>query len=86
MSATYRRATLLHADHPMITTVADRHQLLRSLRRALTMQAIPVVEALRGWSGFARRGTWGMLTSSGAAHFTSLVGEGRDQRETRGHA
>lgn len=68
------------ANHPLITPVADRHQLLRSLRCALTTQAIPVVDALHDWSGCARRGTWGMLTSSWAAHFTSLIGEGRDQR------
>lgn len=68
------------ANHPTITQVGDRNQLLRSLRSALTTQAIPVVESLHEWSGFARRGTWGMLTSSWAAHFTSLIGEGRDQR------
>ncbi len=68
------------AFHPTITSVADRHELLRSLRSALMTQAVPVVEALHDWSGFARRGTWGMLTSSWAAHFTSLIGEGRDQR------
>ena len=68
------------ANHPTITPVADRHHLLRSLRSALMTQAIPVVDALHDWSGFSRRGTWGMLTSSWAAHFTSLIGEGRDQR------
>lgn len=68
------------ACHPAITSVADRHELLRSLRSALMTQAVPVVEALHDWSGFARIGTWGMLTSSWAAHFTSLIGDGRDQR------
>ena len=68
------------ANHPTITTVGDRYQLLRSLRSALTAQASPVVEALYEWSGFARRGTWGMLTSSWAAHVTNLIGDGRDQR------
>ncbi len=68
------------ASHPTITTVADPYQLLRSLRSALMTQAIPVVDALYEWSGFARIGTWGMLTSSWAAHVTNLVGEGRDQR------
>lgn len=78
------RGTMIAADpranHPAITTVADPYQLLRSLRSALMAQAIPVVEALYDWSGFARRGTWGMLTSSWAAHVTSLIGDGRDQR------
>ena len=68
------------ADHPTIAVVANPYQLLRSLRSALTTQALPVVEALYDWSGFARRGTWGMLTSSWAAHVTNLVGDGRDQR------
>jgi hypothetical protein len=68
------------ASHPAVTTVADRHELLRALRSALVSQAMPVVEALHEWSGFARRGTWGMLTSSWAAHITSLHGDSRDQR------
>jgi ferric iron reductase protein FhuF len=68
------------ATHPSITPVSDWHELLRALRSTLTAQAIPVVEALHEWSGFARRGTWGMLTSSWAAQFTSLQGEGGDQR------
>jgi hypothetical protein len=68
------------ASHPAVTTVADRHALLRALRSALVSQAMPVVEALHEWSGFARRGTWGMLTSSWAAHITSLHGDSRDQR------
>lgn len=71
------------SNHPTITSVVDRHELLRSLRFGLAMQAIPVVEALHEWSGFARRGTWGMLTSSWAAHFTSLTGDGQDQRPAR---
>jgi ferric iron reductase protein FhuF len=69
------------ANHPAITVVADRYQLLRSLRSALMTQAIPVVEALYDWSGFARRGTWGMLTSSWAAHVINLIEDGRDQRQ-----
>jgi hypothetical protein len=68
------------ANHPMISAVVDRPALLRTLRAVLTAQAIPVVDALYEWSGFARRGTWGMLTSSWASHITSLSGDGRDQR------
>jgi len=63
-----------------ITTVASDVDLLRALRAALMEQAAPVVESLHEWSGFARRGTWGMLTSSWAAHITSLHGDSRDQR------
>jgi FhuF 2Fe-2S C-terminal domain/Ferric iron reductase FhuF-like transporter len=68
------------AEHPTITTVATQRELLRALRSALTDQALPVVDALYQWSGFSRRGTWGMLTSSWAAHVTSLHGDKRDQR------
>jgi hypothetical protein len=32
------------------------------------------------WSGFARRGTWGLLTSSWASHFTGLSEHRHDQR------
>ena len=49
-----------------LSTVPDDEALLRELRSALTAQATPVVEALYEWSGFARKGTWGMLTSSWA--------------------
>jgi len=68
------------AQDSTIATVASDRDLLRALRAALTEQAAPVVESLHEWSGFARRGTWGMLTSSWAAHITSLHGDSRDQR------
>ncbi len=73
-------ATNPSAHHPAISSVADQHELLRALRSALTTQAMPVVEALYAWSGFAPKGTWGMLTSSWASHFTSLAGDSVDQR------
>ena len=69
------------ANHSTIAAVGDRRALMRALRSALTAQAIPVVEALHEWSGFARRGTWGMLTSSWAAQFTSLCENPTDQRD-----
>jgi ferric iron reductase protein FhuF len=68
------------AGHSTITTVPDENELLRALRAALTEQATPVVESLHAWCGFARRGTWGMLTSSWASHITSLHGDSQDQR------
>jgi hypothetical protein len=68
------------AQHSKIMVVANQAALLRALRSALTEQATPVVEALHNWSGFARRGTWGMLTSSWASHIISLHGDSRDQR------
>ncbi len=67
-----------HSDS--LSTVADAEALLAELRRALIAQATPVVDALHAWSGFARRGTWGMLTSSWAAHFTGLCEDRNDQR------
>ncbi len=67
------------ADHPQVTRVATRDLLLRELRAALVVQSSPVVDALHAWSGFSRRGTWGLLTSSWAAHVTGLFA-GNDQR------
>ena len=68
------------ARHPSIETVGDGPQLLATLRRALVAQSEPLVDALYDWSGFARRGTWGMLTSSWAAQFTGLCENPDDQR------
>ena len=68
------------AGHLTISTVRDDSALLLALRSALTEQAAPVVESLHQWSGFSRRGTWGMLTSSWASHITGLYGDSRDQR------
>ena len=68
------------AEHSSISTVPDSASLLRQLRSALVMQSEPVVDALFAWSGFAKRGTWGMLTSSWAAQFTGLCEDPNDQR------
>lgn len=68
------------AGHDSLWTVPDDEALLCELRNALTVQATPVVEALYEWSGFARIGTWGMLTSSWAAQFTALCENRNDQR------
>jgi hypothetical protein len=62
-----------------VRTVPDQVSLLRCLRDELVAQAQPVVAALYDWSGFAPRGTWGMLTSSWAAHLTALSAPGHDQ-------
>jgi hypothetical protein len=66
--------------HDSLTVVGDREALLMTLRRSLADQAAPVVDALFRWSGFARRGTWGMLTSSWASQFTGLCVTPNDQR------
>jgi len=68
------------ATHAAIATVADADVLLRTLRTALVSQSAPVVDALYRWSGFAPKGTWGMLTSSWAAQFTGLCDTPSDQR------
>jgi FhuF 2Fe-2S C-terminal domain len=68
------------AAHPSMSTVADWPALMVALRHALVSQATPVVEALYDWAGFSKRGTWGMLTSSWASHFTGLCENPNDQR------
>lgn len=68
------------ATHPTMSTVPDNAALVRALRAGLVAQSAPVVDALYEWSGFARRGTWGMLTSSWASQFTALCENRNDQR------
>ncbi len=68
------------ATDPTVTTVASDADLLRVLRDALAAQGAPVVTALHRWSGFAERGTWGMLTSSWVSHVTGLCDTPDDQR------
>jgi hypothetical protein len=68
------------AAHPSMATVADGDALRRALRATLAGQAAPIVEALYRWSGFARRGTWGMLTSAWASQFTAIAEPPDDQR------
>ena len=73
-------------DASAIATVADADALRRALRTALVDQAVDVVEALYQWSGFARRGTWGMLTSAWASQFTAIAEPRDDQRGARAGA
>lgn len=77
--STFFERTAIHEPRGVLIA-GDRATLLRCLRQQLTAQAVPVVEALYTWSGFAPRGTWGMLTSSWAAHLISLSSAGPDQR------
>jgi hypothetical protein len=62
-----------------LVAVPDMAALRRALRATLTDQAAPIVEALFRWSGFARRGTWGLLTSAWVSQFTTY-GEPRDDQ------
>ena len=73
------------ATHPTMATVADDTALVRALRTTLVSQSAPVVDALYEWSGFARRGTWGMLTSSWASQFTALCEDRNDHRSMSPH-
>jgi len=68
------------ADDPSMSTVPDHRALMHVLRDALVGQSAPMVDALFEWSGFAHRGTWGMLTSSWASQFTGLWKNRNDQR------
>jgi hypothetical protein len=81
------RGTMVAADAhgapPTIAAVPDARALLDELRRQLVAQARPVVDALFAWSGFARRGTWGQLTSSWASHVTTLSENRLDHRPLR---
>ncbi len=63
-----------------MSVVPDPSALLRTIRDLLVAQSGPMVDALCEWSGFARLGTWGMLTSSWASQFTNLWLDRRDQR------
>jgi hypothetical protein len=69
------------ATHPSIAAVSDGNALRRALRATLVDQSAAVVEALYAWSGFARRGTWGMLTSAWASQFTAIAEPNDDQRD-----
>lgn len=79
-STSFERAAI-HVLRGVAPDGGDEHALLRTLRRALTSQAEPIVDALFAWSGFAKRGTWGMLTSSWASQFTDLAADPNDQRD-----
>ena len=73
-------AARVQAPHRSLTGVPDADALRRTLRATLAGQGAPVVEALYRWSGFARRGTWGMLTSAWASQFTAMAEPRDDQR------
>ncbi|HZS59480.1 MAG TPA: (2Fe-2S)-binding protein [Gemmatimonadaceae bacterium] len=85
VSFKFRASTFFErtAMHEPRGTFGDPHVLLRVLRDALVEQSRPVVNALFEWSGFARRATWGILTSSWASQFTNLGEDRRDHRAIR---
>jgi ferric iron reductase protein FhuF len=53
----------------------DPAALLDELRKQLLQQAEPVVQALYDWSGFSRKGSWGMITSAWASQFIGFYGK-----------
>jgi ferric iron reductase protein FhuF len=77
--STFLSRMAIHEPRGVMHDANGRDGLRTELRRQLTEQAVPVVDALYRWSGFAPRGTWGMLTSSWAAHLTTLSATGPDQ-------
>jgi FhuF 2Fe-2S C-terminal domain len=66
--------------HPLVAYESEAG-LLTSLRRKLHQQSEPVVDALYEWSGFSRKGSWGMITSSWAAHFIGVCGRLNEQMD-----
>jgi ferric iron reductase protein FhuF len=63
---------LPHVSAAAVNDLSDSMPLLRRLRDELHQQAAPVVRALYDWSGFAAKGSWGMITSSWAAQFITV--------------
>lgn len=68
-------------SHPLIRYEPDPGALLQFLRDQLQQQALPVVEALYEWSGFSRKGSWGMITSSWASQFINVCGRINEQMD-----
>ncbi len=66
--------------HPLVEYESEPG-LLAFLRRELHRQAEPVVDALYDWSGFSRKGSWGMIGSSWAAQFISVSGRLNEQTD-----
>jgi ferric iron reductase protein FhuF len=68
-------------DRPGFSMERDTQQdaLLKVLRDTLREQAAPVVEALRLWSHFPPRATWGMISSSWGAQCSNVFARVGDQ-------
>jgi len=58
--------------HPLIQWLPSHQDLVRWLRQSLVHQAQPIVDTLYAWSRFARKGLWGMITSSWGAQFMQI--------------
>jgi hypothetical protein len=64
---------------PSMVRVSSQEELLALLRGRLIEQAAPVVEALRLWSHFPPRATWGMISSSWGAQCSNVFARIGDQ-------
>jgi hypothetical protein len=58
--------------HPLIQWLPSHQDLVRWLRTSLVHQAQPIVDTLYAWSRCARKGLWGMITSSWGAQFMQI--------------
>lgn len=67
-------STARESTDPPVEQVDTETALIDRLRETLHAQAAPVLDALFAWSGFSRRGAWGLLTSSWASQFTTVCG------------
>jgi ferric iron reductase protein FhuF len=86
ISLKFRENTLferiaIHEPRGTIAGGPDAGALLRVLRTELVDQAQPVVDALYQWSGFSRKGSWGMITSAWTSHFTEVCGRTGSQSD-----
>ncbi len=62
------------APRPLMEWLPSQEALLHWLRTSLVHQAEPIVDALYAWSRCARKGLWGMITSSWGAQFMQICG------------
>jgi hypothetical protein len=69
------------SPHPRVQICVDTDTLRRVLRQELEQQAAPIVEALYQWSGFSRKGSWGMITSSWASQYINVCGHSGSQTD-----
>jgi ferric iron reductase protein FhuF len=86
ISIKFREDTLferiaVHEAAGMVLGASGIDGLLRQLRSELVQQAQPVVESLFDWSGFSRKGAWGMIASAWASQFIEVCGRRGNQMD-----
>jgi hypothetical protein len=75
----FERLALHRAQGKLLNGPESKDSLLCVLRDTLFEQAAPVVEALRLWSHFPPRATWGMISSSWGAQCSNVFARVGDQ-------